>query len=300
MRGECTKTARYMIDTCPRSCGWCVKQRGSGGGQEEAEEVWEPLTKRVEYKLNDDGDLVKFRGHSCRYDNYSYTLIDGMVKKITGEWAIHWITKLIAEPLGMNDMLRCMEQPGRGKTGIGGCYAVPTSEEAMTDYKEWPLHPGGLESRNWIGTGLMASAYDMTLFMAMLAGNGTVNGSRVLSKESVDVILSDHQTFDHGGVCMGMKSFGLGLGHCWLGDSSEIGSRCTSDDWWGWGGSYGSRVFLLRDQGIACSVITNLPSRWVTTKAGKRHRLAARQHPFAHNAAEVIRAAFPLLNKPHA
>lgn len=91
---------------------------------------------------------------------------------------------------------------------------------------------------------------------------------------------------------MGMDSVGLGMGKCEDEEISSKASACTVGQWWGWGGSYGSRFMILPDAGVACVTLASMPIR--STASSTTLRFASRQHTFAHLQAELAREVWPV------
>lgn len=84
---------------------------------------------------------------------------------------------------------------------------------------------------------------------------------------------------------MGMEGIGLGVGTC-VNDENN-GSGCKAGQWWGWGGSYGSRFMIVPDAGLACVTLALMPV--VNPDVAKPARYAGRQHAFAHEQAAAVR-----------
>ena len=90
------------------------------------------------------------------YDNYNYALVDAIVTKLTGRTVLDWVLELVAVPLRLEGMLRCMQphqDPGIPALesqlgGRQGCYKNPdTVEQALSG--RWDIWEGGPESTNW-------------------------------------------------------------------------------------------------------------------------------------------------------
>ena len=295
-QGECEANSAFMHMECPASCGVCDR---TVDGVRRA---------RLE------------RTHKCRYDNYAYTLLDAMVIRRTGRPLWRWGVTHIAEPLRMDDMLRCMVggdgtrerftrasmKRGASTSGVSGCFALPRTPNETLHPSTWRLWRGGPESVAWPSNGMFGSASDLVRFGAMLASGGILEGKRVLSNTSVRLMLS--KTNLDVLECQGMDSFGLGIGNCADPDASR--GRCSAHEWWGWGSTYGHRFALLPavrrptssnngaqiSPSLVCATFNHLAtSHQPKDGRGLAVRLGSRQHTWAHLQAAALRHLLPLL-----
>jgi len=295
--GECQANPKYMQKECLASCRQCERGERLTAEKLGGDKLWWDNNAS-------DGRTQLTINVNCKYDNLSYMLLDAMVLRATGREIWQWMLELVARPARLDDMLRCMKPPEQYKgKGIPGCYRMPASPAAAVVSAEWELWRGGWmvggpESRTWAGNSYFASSLDMTRFLALLANRGKLDGVRVLSSNSVQLMLSDMN--DRGLECQGMDTFGLGIGHCIVNDLPR--SMCKTDEWWGWGSTYGSRVMMMPrrrrglDGALVCAIIANLPTEQMPKDAsGNLVRLASRQHSIAHQQAASLREIFPLL-----
>ena len=139
--------------------------------------------------------------------------------KVTGYPLYYWLNKLIAIPLGMVDLSRCLTFNNTDfPEGIPGCYGgdnITHTTDLSSLY--WTLHQGGVEkmSYNTPATNLIASAYDLVIYALMIANNGELNGMRVLKTSSVDIMMNISNCKKYHLGCHGMNSFCVsGLGWC--------------------------------------------------------------------------------------
>jgi len=88
------------------------------------------------------------------------------------------------------------------------------------------------------GAGLLSTAMDYTKFLQMMLNGGEINGKRILSPKTVELMIADH--VDVRGIPYGSrKGSGFGLGFSItknVGERGEAGSVGTFE----WGGAYGS------------------------------------------------------------
>lgn len=191
-----------LYQDCPLSCGMCcssddpmedlVCEDDPALHARQSAQCGHDSRMPVAAFKEEDGEIIRRRMNGCTYDNYSYTVVDAMVVSLTGKQLWQWTLDLIARPLGMNDMIRCMMPPleegaGDSSSGIPGCY-VPPSFSDMYDVTKWPLWKGGPESYAWPGVSIVCSSEDLTRFIGMLVGKGGVAGVTVLSEASVNEV----------------------------------------------------------------------------------------------------------------
>ena len=251
------------------------------------------------------------RAQSCprQQDNYAYTLVDALVKRRTGLPLYYWLKELILRPLGMSQALRCMS--GRlHEGGRPGCFGTPyltlacgdddeperecepmerptrASEDSTSDLGiNWPKWKGEQLTVNWLSNAVMSSPRDMLRFTSMLAGNGTIDGVRILSKESVKAIFTDYNicdTFQMGHFGLGVTSCRAemcgarpppGKHHATMPLTEDVGAQYIPGQWFGMGGSYGTKFIVLPDQGVTCLHMAMIPA-----KAVAGDRISAKAH----------------------
>lgn len=287
--GECKRNAPFMLTKCRLSCKVC-----SPSSCEKEDKCKLAVFLHVEEERGKSHVTHTLGRTGCRYDNYSYALVAAILERLTGRRFWQWAVDLIAKPVGMNDMVRCMSQRKRTDTD-GRCFAVPSSPAETLDASLWPAWSGGPESVVWAGAALFGSAKDMALLLAMLLNDGKVGETRVLSHESVALMLDDNTRWfkDGWADCQGFSEFGFGLGCCRR-PGSPTSDRWCSGEYWGWGSVYGSRVLAMRpgaEGGVVCATSANLASQRQELD-GKLLYLGRRQHNYSLHQVQGLRALF--------
>lgn len=203
------RSATDMLLKCPLSCGlccclddesmketpdpdWLLKSQHLSGAPCILD-TRNPVPMYQKKNSHHGHAAERRRQLGCTYDNYSYTVVDAMVITATGRALWEWTLDLVARPLGMSDTLRCMAAPRRRERmsaqddgafrDIPGCH-IPPSLAKLYQPDKWPLWQGGPESYAWPGVSMFTSAADFSRFMAMILGEGTVAGVKVISRES--------------------------------------------------------------------------------------------------------------------
>lgn len=230
---------------------------------------------------NSTDELTYDYSTSCVYDNYSYTLLDAIVLRVTGNSIMAWSLALIADPLNLIDMKRCSspsehdyvidhdgiediedndkstneEQRGiPSQKTIQGCYAAIPKFEQQVDQlegKRWPRWKGGFESNVWPSTGLIMSSSDLVKVMALILNKGKINvdgkPKELLSAHWLDLMMDRDSTYANKQRtnCQGAKQFALGLGSCFEPDGLEAEHMCLDKNYHVWGSTYGSRLLGL-------------------------------------------------------
>ncbi len=120
------------------------------------------------------------------------------------------------------------------------------------------------------GGGLVSTAHDYLQFCQMMLYGGKLNGHRILSRKSVELMTTDHL---HGIKGFGgSETFGLGfavLTH--LGRGGKLGTEGTFD----WGGAAGTKFWIDPEEDlIGIFMVQILPHR---TRMGEEFRLLTYQ-----------------------
>jgi len=325
--GECEKNPSYMFDKCRRSCNTCIppSYHTSSCITGDAESCFKDEFNNTNYDKNinyfrrgwflyQDGDddqndkndndssspyiEYKLNLSTCNYDNYSYTLIDAMIMRLTKRPVWEWTLEIVAETIGMTDMIRC--------TKVGGkdCYGHSRSLEEMLDPQKWPEWTGGLESRNWSGSTYVASARDLANLGIVLLKNWKRMGddnddSTFLSESFINKLMEvgPHWNVNNehmkSWACQGLDAFGYGLGYCSQARAIPVKQHCSAAQWYGWGSTYGSRFMFMpiaNGGGVSCATNFNQATKPSNLIKG---RMSSRQHTYSHEQAKQIRMLFP-------
>ncbi len=115
------------------------------------------------------------------------------------------------------------------------------------------------------GGGLVSTASDYLRFSQMMLNGGELNGTRILSRKSVELMTADHMTGIKG--YGGGMTFGLGFGILEdIGQTGKLGSPGTYD----WGGAAGTKFWIDPAEGlIGVFMVQSLPHQ---TRMGEDFR----------------------------
>jgi CubicO group peptidase (beta-lactamase class C family) len=170
-----------------------------------------------------------------------------LVEVLSGMPFDQFCRQRIFEPLGMTETVF-----GRPEA-LKDRFAVIYSEDENGKLKPTgALDEPGAATRVLGGLSLSATASDYARFAEMLVGNGELDGVRILSRKTVDLMASNHLP---AGVLRGSAAGGFALGEGYgLGvrvvtDPAQAGNL-TSAGTFGWSGAAGTHFFIDRDEGL--------------------------------------------------
>jgi CubicO group peptidase (beta-lactamase class C family) len=172
---------------------------------------------------------------------YNTDILGVVIEKVSGKSLEEFITSRILTPLGMKDTHFYLPQ-----TKVGRLATVYSA------YSDKPLErapdPGAMVGQGAYvtgprksfsgGAGLLSTASDYAKFLQMMLNGGSLNGARILSRKTVEIMTVNHLgkiEFRPG------EGFGLGFSVC-----EDLGKRGTpgSVGEFGWGGAYGSTYWV--------------------------------------------------------
>jgi len=181
-----------------------------------------------------------------RYEyGLSIDVLGALVEVWSGMTLDEFFRTRIFEPLGMNDThfflpeakeSRMAAVYSPGGAGIERAPGEFSREGGLVVSTTYPYE--GPRSYYSGGGGLSSTAPDYAKFAQMILNRGELNGRRLLSPATVDLM-----TMDHAGQIVedGAPSFGLGFSV----DSAERGfPELTSEGTHGWGGFWYTRFFI--------------------------------------------------------
>jgi CubicO group peptidase (beta-lactamase class C family) len=191
---------------------------------------------------------------------YNTDILGVVIEKASGQTLDTFLQDRIFGPLGMNDthFYLPMEKKNRLAT-------VYSSKEDGSGIERAP-EPGHMVGQGMYvtgprksfsgGAGLLSTARDYARFLQMTLNGGVLDGQRVLSEKSIDLMTANHLreiTFNPG------EGFGLGFSVLEdLGDRGEMGSVGE----YGWGGAYHSTYWVDPAEDLVVVYFTQLiPAR---------------------------------------
>ena len=173
---------------------------------------------------------------------YATDILGVIIEKASGIPLDEFLKSRIFEPLGMTDTHFFLpEEKAKRLTKV----YIPMEGKPLTPA---PLH-GTMDSQGHYvkgprksfsgGAGLVSTAKDYYLFLKMIADGGVLNGRRLLSPSTIDLMVANHlhEDIEYGaGVGFGL-GFEVVLDHGQRGQPGSVGA-------FRWGGAYGSTYWV--------------------------------------------------------
>lgn len=172
---------------------------------------------------------------------YNTDILGALIEVVSGEPLDAFLSTRIFEPLGMEDTHFYLP-----KDKVNRLATVYSKEEEELERAPEPGHMvgqghyvNGPRTSFSGGAGLLSTAMDYARFLQMMLNGGTWNGQRILSRKSVELMITDHMRdipYDRDG-----QGFGLGFTV-----ATDLGARGTlgSVGDYGWGGAYHSHYWV--------------------------------------------------------
>ena len=169
----------------------------------------------------------------------------GRIVEITSGMTFdQFLQKRIFEPLGMKDTA-----------------FFPTDDRmprVVTLYERKPTGLSRIDTPAWLATktlfsgggGLWSTPEDYMQFAQMLVNNGQLNGKRILSPRTVDLMASNHVGDLYSGVGQRLKGMGFGLTVEVVMDNIAANRR-ESNGSFGWDGAFGTHFWVDRKEQLA-------------------------------------------------
>lgn len=180
---------------------------------------------------------------------YNTDLLGYIVEKASGMSLAEFFQKRITEPLGMNDthFFLPTEKLERFTPvyGVNEKGALEVKEEVKTS-----SYVKGPRSCYAGGAGLLSTAEDYGRFLEMLRQGGELNGVRLLSPKSVQLM-----TVNHVGTLFGDQGFGLGF---WVTQDLGRDGLLGTPGAFGWGGAYFTCYWVDPTEKMVALLMTQL------------------------------------------
>jgi CubicO group peptidase (beta-lactamase class C family) len=190
---------------------------------------------------------------------YNTDILGVVVEKVSGQTLAEFLQKRVSGPLGMADTQfylppaqkdRLTTVYGVSKDG-GKIERAPNGKDGQGDYVEGPrvAFSGG--------AGLLSTARDYGRFLQMMLNGGELDGVRVLSPKTIELMTVNHvgTLFAERGPADAGKGFGLGFDVVLdLGKTGSYGSLGA----FGWGGAYHTNYWVDPQEKLVAVIMTQL------------------------------------------
>ena len=186
---------------------------------------------------------------------YSTDILGALIEQASGQSLDELLRSKIFVPLGMNDTYFYVPESKRDR--LATVYSLGT-----TGRIERTPDQGGMVSQGSYasgprrsfsgGAGLVSTARDYARFLQMMLNGGQLDGVRLLSRQTVELMTSNHLR----GVAFN-DGQGFGLGFSVL---TDLGARGTpgSVGEYGWGGAYHSTYWVDPKEQMVVVYLTQL------------------------------------------
>jgi len=170
----------------------------------------------------------------------SVDVLGHLLERISGQPLDQYLQEKIFKPLGMKDSGFWVEPPKQGR--IAEAFEVDPDSKAkvsLIDVRKAPKLLSG-------GGGAVSTATDYMRFAQMLINGGELDGVRLLSRKTVEYMMSDHlgpvraTSLQRGAAYLPGPGYGFGLGFAVRVETGESPTPGTVGDanWGGLGGTY--------------------------------------------------------------
>ena len=190
---------------------------------------------------------------------YSTDILGALIERVSGQTLEEFLRARLLAPLGMNDTHFFLPESKAGR------FAVVYSAKEGGGLERAP-EPGGMVGQGAYvkgprksfsgGAGLVSTAPDYARFLSMLLNGGELEGKRILSRKSVELM-----TVDHLREVSYSPGQGFGLGFSVVKDLGARGLPGSVGEF-GWGGAYHSTYWVDPKEQLVVVYFTQLiPAR---------------------------------------
>ena len=192
---------------------------------------------------------------------YNTDILGAMIEEISGQTLGAFLGERLLGPLGMDDT-HFFLPPDKvdrlatvySSTDDGGIERAPDPGHMVGQ----GAYVHGPRKSFSGGAGLLSTAADYATFLQMMANGGTFDGTRVLSRKTVESMTVDHLD----GVAF-RPGQGFGLGFSIMKNPAALGLPASAGEY-GWGGAYHSTYWVDPAEEMVVVYLTQLiPARGV-------------------------------------
>jgi len=186
---------------------------------------------------------------------YNTDILGVVVERASGMPLDQFLRMRITSPLGMNDTHFYLPPAQRGRL------VTVYSRRDSTGITRAPDGAGMEAQGNYVdgprqsfsgGAGILSTAADYARFLEMLRRGGELDGVRILSRKSVELMLADH-----AGTQYDTPGMGFGLGFSLVEDLGARGSVGSVGEF-AWGGAYHSTYWVDPEERLVVVYMTNI------------------------------------------
>lgn len=190
---------------------------------------------------------------------YATDILGALVERVSGQPLDEFLRARLLAPLGMTDTRFYLDESQSNRLAV-----VYSSKEAGG--LERAPDPGGMVGQGAYlkgpkksfsgGAGLLSTANDYARFLQMILNGGELDGKRILSRKTVELMTADHLA----GIAF-REGQGFGLGFSVVKDVGARGMPGSIGEY-GWGGAYHSVYWVDPKEQLVVVYFTQLiPAR---------------------------------------
>lgn len=194
--------------------------------------------------------LVHHPGQRWTY-GLNCDLLGCLIEVISGTTLENFLAKNIFLPLGMNDTY--FNVPASKASRLVTVY----TEDSLHHIVKWekgyfgvdPAYP--LVDKNYFsgGADLSSTAFDYAVFLQMMLNGGTYNGREILSRRTVEIMLSGQLDYPFNGD----NNFGLGFE---IVTEKGAAKKPRNKGSFAWGGFFGTTYWADPKEKLVCLIMT--------------------------------------------
>jgi CubicO group peptidase (beta-lactamase class C family) len=186
---------------------------------------------------------------------YNTDILGVVIEKASGLSLDEFLRTEILEPLDMNDTHFYLPESKQGRLNTvykpksgGGIEAIP----AKDGMRSQGMYNDGPRASFSGGAGLLSTAADYAKFLQMTLNGGELEGERLLSRKTIELM-----TANHLGNLPFRSGRGFGLGFSVVTDLGTRGSLGSEGEY-GWGGAYHSTYWVDPVEELVVVYLTQL------------------------------------------
>ena len=185
---------------------------------------------------------------------YSTDILGVVVEKASGMDLQSFLQQHIFDPLDMRDTHFYLPEDKRDRLatvyrpGADGVEAIPETDGMQSQ----GMYVDGPRTSFSGGAGLLSTARDYARFLQMTLNGGELDGARILSPKTVELMTVDHLA----GISF-RNGQGFGLGYYVLEDLGANGRLGTEGEY-GWGGAYHSTYWVDPAEDLVVVYLTQI------------------------------------------
>jgi CubicO group peptidase (beta-lactamase class C family) len=190
---------------------------------------------------------------------YSTDILGVLIERVTGRSLDEFMRTRILDPLDMRDTHFYLPVSKRGR--LTAVYSANGTNRIVR-----APDPGGAVGQGHYlngprqsfsgGAGMLSTAGDYARFLQMLLNGGVLDGVRLLSPKSVQLMTVDHTGHLQAEGALG-RGMGFGLGFTTVEDLGARGSLGSKGEF-GWGGAYHSTYWVDPEEELIVVYLTQL------------------------------------------